>query len=201
LEGAIDALEDIIRSAVRGYPVGPKSGNHLHRHLHGRIMAAGLDPDFEDSRGFLRPGEAVWRDKHSGKVVETAGRRRIDLVVRDGSRVIALIEVESDLNDLRETGVSNRSGHHDVFSIARNADGAWFDSYQSLERMGAAAFHAAGGTRDALERLSSNDPAAHNPAGLGLFVVTGFSRSRDRRILAPRLAALGARLISVVERP
>jgi hypothetical protein len=194
-------VDAIIRTAIEGFPVVSKSGNALHLHLRVALAASGLDVDFEDSQGFLRAGESVWRDKHSGRVAATHGRRRIDLVLRDGGRVIALVETESDLNDLRESGASNRSGNYDVYSIARNAAGAWFDSYKSLERMGAAAFYAAGGTQSDLERLASDDPDDHNPAGLGIFIVTGLSRARDRRILAPRLSALGARLLSVLERP
>jgi hypothetical protein len=38
-------------------------------------------------------------------------RRSIDLVVRKRADVVALIETESDLNDLREKGVSGRSRH------------------------------------------------------------------------------------------
>jgi hypothetical protein len=68
-------------------------------------------------------------------------RRKIDIVVRAGQQPIALIEIESDLNDLKKSGVTNRNGHYDVFSIAKSADGAYFDSYKPLERMAAAAFY------------------------------------------------------------
>ncbi|MGA1683825.1 MAG: hypothetical protein ACO38S_04885 [Gemmobacter sp.] len=198
----IENLERLIRSGVKSFPVGPKSGNELQAHVGGLLAAEGYQVDLEDTRGFLRWAEPVWRDKRTGEIVPTPGRRRIDIVVRESLNgpVVALIEIESDLNDLRASGVSNRSGNYDVFSISRDQAGQWFHSYKSIERMAAAAFYCSGGTLQDLEFLSSNSPEDHNPTGLGILVVTGISRAIDRKILAPRLGSLGARLISLVER-
>lgn len=139
----------------------------------------------------------AWRDKQSFDVVATPGRRRIDLVVRRNAELVALVETESDLNDLREHGVSGRSGHYDVFSIAGRSDGTWFHSYKSLERMASAAWYATGRSEEALQQLKSEALEAHNPLGLCLVLVTGSSRGLDRRILAPRLKSLGASLVSI----
>ena len=118
-------------------------------------------------------------------------------MVRRNEEVVALIETESDLNDLREQGVSGRSGHYDVFSIAGRSDGTWFHSCKSLERMASAAWYATGRSQTTLQQLKSEVQEAHNPLGICLVLVTGSSRALDRRILAPRLKSLGASLISV----
>lgn len=173
----------------------------IQPHVGNILRDSGFEVDFEDGACFFPPQIPAWRDKKTEKIVETRGRRKIDLVVRSSDTVIALVEIESDLNDLRESGVSSRSRHYDVFSIARDAEGRYFDSYKSLERMATAAFIATGRSLEELEALASNVPADHNPLGFGIFLVTGSSRSMDRRILAPRLESLDARLISVVELP
>jgi hypothetical protein len=127
----------------------------------------------------------------------------IDLVVYSPSGIpLALIETESDLDDLRLEGTSKRRGHYDVHSIASSEVGGPFSSYKSLERMAAAAYyHKHRDLGEAavarLETLASNAPADHNPAGLELFLVVGRCRQSDRSILAPRLESLGAQLISV----
>ena len=76
-------------------------------------------------------------------------------MIRKQGSVVCLIETESDLNDLREQGVSGRSGHYDVLSVARRDDGTWFHSYKSLERMAAAAWYATGHREVALADLKS----------------------------------------------
>src|SRR6056297_794301 len=96
--------------------------------------------------------------------------------------------------------VNRRSAHYDVFSIARGAGGECFDSCKSVERMATAAFNAAGRSMDDRKKLTSDTPAEHNPLGVGILLVKGSRRSLDRRVLAPRLGSLGARLISLVER-
>ncbi len=191
----------LIQEAVSNIPIHGKVGQRfLQPRIAQVLAAAGYDVDAEDKLGFFPPAHSAWRDKTTGAVVATSVRRRIDLVVRKAESLVALIEVESDLNDLREDGVSGRSGHYDVFSVARRADGAWFDSYKSLERMASAAWYATGRSQAALEDLASDNNRDHNPLSIGLILVTGSSRASDRRILDPRLHALGACLISVVTR-
>lgn len=197
----IQQIEDIILEGTEDLGVSGKIGRRLLQPRISEVLKSkGFDVDVEDTRGFLSAGLAVWRDKENGQIAETPGRRRIDLVVRRDDKVVALVEAESDLNDLRETGVSRRSGHYDVFSIARGAEGNWFDSYKSLERMATATFNATGQSIGDLEKVVSDSQAVHNPLGIGVLLVTGSSRSLDRRVLAPRLESLGARLISLVER-
>jgi len=194
-------VESIIRECTQSLSIHGKCGESLLKPaVKDALSRSGFEVDAEDTGIFLAAGASVWRDKESGEVVPTARRRRVDLVVRNGEQVVALIETESDLNDLREQGVSSRSGHYDVYSIARNGAGKWFDSYKSLERMAAAAYYASGGTTSALENMRSDLPSEHNPGHLPLFLVTGLSRALDRRILEPRLGSLGARVISVIER-
>lgn len=193
------AILKLIRSGTAGISVSGKVGkSKLQPRIAQVLTAAGYDVDVEDMSGFFPAGLPAWRDKSNGQIVETTARRRIDLVIRKQGSVVCLIETESDLNDLREQGVSGRSDHYDVFSLARRADGTWFDSYKSLERMAAAAWYATGHRQAPLAELKSDLPEEHNPSGIGIVLVTGSSRAMDRRILAPRLKSLGAYLISVV---
>lgn len=197
----VSEIVSLIQEGVSNIPIVGKVGQRLLLPRIAQVLtAAGYDVDTEDKLGFFPPAHSAWRDKSTGSVVATSGRRRIDLVVRNAGSLVALVEVESDLNDLRDDGVSGRSGHYDVFSVARRADGAWFDSYKSLERMAAAVWYATGHSQAALEALASDSRQDHNPLGIGLILVTGSSRASDRRILDPRLHALGACLISLVTR-
>jgi len=206
LTPASTRIEAAIKKAFKGeYPPGEKIGTSLERAVGEALTSEGFRVDYQDRSGFLGYGLPVWRDKNSGEVELTNGRRRIDIVVYDNdNRSVALVETESDLNDLKRSGVTNRNGHYDVFSIARDSTGEHFHSYKSPERMAAAAFYR--WTREVrgaeesemkqmLEKLSSDDPAAHNPLGLGLFLVTGYCRPTDREILAPRLRSLNASLL------
>jgi len=206
LTPAFTRIEAAIKKAFKGeYPPGEKIGTSLERAVGEALTSEGFRVDYQDRSGFLGYGLPVWRDKNSGEVELTNGRRRIDIVVYDNdNRSVALVETESDLNDLKRSGVTNRNGHYDVFSIARDSTGEHFHSYKSLERMAAAAFYR--WTREVrgaeesemkqmLEKLSSDDPAAHNLLGLGLFLVTGYCRPTDREILAPRLGNLNASLL------
>lgn len=172
------------------------------------IRAAGLIADTEDSQQFLRRGMPVWRSKDSNQIEETAARRRIDIVVYDDERPVALVETESELGDLRLSGVTRRNGHYDVFSIGRDSEGQWFHSYKSLERMAAAAQYYSmhlqtGEYPDAsagiahLEQIQSDDPQHHNASGLELILVSGRCRDLDLRVLAKRLVSLDADLICV----
>jgi hypothetical protein len=198
---AIEEIEEIIRSGTKDLIVSGKIGQRLIQPRIAKILEdSGFEVDLEDSQSFLPAGTPAWRDKSTREVVETKTRLKIDLVVRLDGAVVAMVEVESDLNDLRETGVTKRSGHYDVFSISRNSGGHWFHSYKSLERMASAASHAAGRSISDIAEIASDLASDHNPKGFGVFLVTGSSRELDRRILAPRIASLDAKLISLVER-
>lgn len=196
-----NAVLQLVRSGTASIPINGKVGQRLLQPRIAQVLtASGYDVDIEDTRGFFPPSLPAWRDKQSSEVVVTSGRRRIDLIVRRNEEVVALIETESDLNDLREHGVSGRSGHYDVFSIAGRADGTWFHSYKSLERIAAAVWYSTGRSQAALEQVRSDAPDAHNPQRICLILVTGSSRALDRRLLAPRLKALGASLVTIVAR-
>lgn len=201
MNDATKAVWQLIKAGTVNISATGKIGQRILQPAIAQILtAAGYDVDLEDARGFFPAGLPAWRQKPGGEIAVTTGRRRIDLIVHKQGDVVALIETESDLNDLREQGVSARSGHYDVFSVARSGDGTWFNSYKSLERMAAAAWYATGRRQSALEDLQSESPDAHNPSGVGLILVAGSSREMDRRILAPRLHALGASLVSIVAR-
>jgi len=180
----------------------------LQPSLAAALRDAGFTADEEDQGRMLRPGMPVWRNKATGLVEPTPSRRRIDIVVYWQSTLAALIETESDLNDLRTVGITRRNGHYDVASIAQDSQGRPFDSYKSIERMAAAAFywHLARtdgqypGVDQATSRLMSlrsDDDKDHNPDQIPLYLVTGSCRAMDREILEPRLRALGARLFCV----
>ena len=165
----------------------------------------GFRVDLEDGGELLKERMPVWRSKDTDCVEPTARRRKMDIVAYRDERLVAIVEIESDLNDLRETGVTRRNGHYDVWSIAKSSKGSYFDSYKSLERMAAAAYYlhlsiASGfypSEDDAVGRLEavvSDDPTDHNPTGIALFLVSGRCRPIDRAILTPRLESLGARL-------
>ena len=202
-------VAEIVRAAVEGFPVSGKCGrDQLQGHVASSIEAAGLVADTEDSQQFLRRGMPVWRSKDTNEIEMTTARRRIDIVAYHGGRPIALVEIESELGDLRLSGVTRRNGHYDVFSIAQDSVGQWFHSYKSLERMAAAAqYHAisqqTGEYPDVsvgvahLERMQSDHPEVHNTSGLELILVSGRCREVDHRILAKRLGSLNAKLICV----
>lgn len=198
-----DKIRTTISTAIAKLDIVGKTGKKL---LQGSIASAlqeaGFVADQEDRGHFLKAGMPVWRDKDSKQVETTSARRLIDIVVYSNARPVALIETESDLNDLRPSGVTHRNGHYDVFSIARSGSGDHFHSYKSLERMAAAAFYSQltpypiPTTAEALlEALRSDVAEVHNPIGLPLFLVSGFCRPHDAGILAPRLKSLGAELI------
>ncbi|MDE2363739.1 MAG: hypothetical protein KGM42_13755 [Hyphomicrobiales bacterium] len=203
----LKAITDVVQSALASVSVSGKIGKKILQPLVAKVIAdAGFRVDLEDAGGFLGAALPVWRDKNSGAIEPTSSRRLIDLVVYDSrNKPIALVETESDLDDLRLSGVTKRNGHYDVFSIARDAAGNYFDSYKSLERMAAAAFYASvRATQQCmppemvrlLAALSSDDPMLHNPSGLGILLVSGRSRPQDRQILAKRLQSLDGFLLS-----
>jgi hypothetical protein len=200
-------LASQIRNALATVHVVGKIGKKvLQPTISAALRSTGCHVDEEDLACVLPTGMPVWRAKDTGVVVPTKGRRRLDIVVYRVGKLIAFIETESDLNDLRLSGVSKRSGHYDVDSIARNSQGRHFASYNSLERMATAAFcwHRFSTTGSyptseqataELEAIASDDPVVHNPIGLQLFLVSGTCRPIDHEILRHRLASLNATLI------
>ncbi|SRR5579862_405359 len=198
-----------IRAAIKSIPKPIRKGK-IGRQLHEDITAALRNlTEFrivkEDEAKFLQAQMPVWRDKKNNEIEPTKTQRKIDIVVYSVDLPIALIEVESDLNDLQLSGISNRRGHYDVFSIARSAAGHYFHSYKSLERMAAAAmyYHLRESSHnysqesavEYLESLMSDSPTDHNPSKLPMFLVSGSCRAMDHGILAPRLKSLDAELI------
>jgi hypothetical protein len=113
------------------------------------------------------------------------------------------------LNDLQLSGISNRNGHYDVYSIAKSASGQFFHSYKSLERMAAAAAYHHLLTHDHtyplpeyaakhLEAISSNDPLRHNPSSMPMFLITGSCKKSE--ILDARMKSLDAEMICKCEK-
>jgi len=199
-----DQLRHIINDVPRPDGHG-KIGKQLHKDIVVALkQGTGLRIEKEDKLQFLRRQMPVWRDKNSKGVVPTIKQRKIDIIVYDIDLPVALIEVESDLDDLQQSGVSNRDGHYDVFSIARSADGTHFHSYKSIERMAAAAMYHYLYKRDRLyptaelaleylEALHSDDHTDHNPSALPMFLVSGSCKKSE--ILQRRLKSLNAELI------
>lgn len=127
----------VVRDALRGLNASGKPGRELLQlAISSALSSAGNVADQEDFREFLGRGMYPWRNKDTGLAEPTADRRRIDIVVYGTGSPVALIETESDLEDLRAPGIVNRrNGHYDVHSLASNAAKAPFKSYKSLERM------------------------------------------------------------------
>ena len=188
--------------------VGKTGKRQLQPTLAVALREAGFVADQDDPGQILRSGMPAWRSKDDGNIEPTIARRLVDIVLYQDQRLVGMIETESDLNDLRESGVTRRNGHFDVWSIARSATGSHFDSYKSLERMASAVFywHLLQKTgvyptaEEAMTMLSANKADhrdEHNPANIGLYLVSGFCRAQDKAILAPRLRSLGAELVCV----
>ena len=203
----IDDISNSIVGCIANLNVSAKAGKSLLQPTVAlALRKAGFTADEEDSGQLLRSGMPVWRSKDDNTVVPTKGRRRVDIVVYRNSDLVALIETESDLNDLRVNGVTKRNGHYDVASVARGNDGTYFNSYNSIERMAAAAFYWDALCRNGfypspqravemLEAVMSDESRDHNPGQIPLFLVSGFCRRHDREILSRRLTSLGAILI------
>jgi len=206
-------VSSAIASCVASLSVSGKMGKAvLQPAISAALRSAGFVADEEDTEQLLQPGMPVWRSKDDGKVVPTKGRRRVDIVVYKYGELAAMIETESDLGDLKLSGVTRRNGHYDVLSIAKNADGAHFDSYNSVERMASVAFlwsvFRSTGQHPSpqqaitlLESIQSDDPLQHNPEQVPLFLVSGYCRALDRSVLSRRLASLSATLVCVSDRP
>jgi hypothetical protein len=204
------AIGDLIKTSLHNLEIRGKTGQKiLQPRLVEALNNAGYQADKEDGGVFLSPFMPVWRSKETNEIEKTKARRKIDIVVRSAGRPVALIETESDLNDLNPLRVTRRNGHYDVVSIAKSNDGEHFESYKSLERMAAAAhyFYLREVTQRTLtthelvtrlESIRSDSPTDHNPSQISLFLVTGSSRERDKEILSRRLFSLNAELISAV---
>lgn len=207
-EKLVADLLSITCSSISGLNLVGKTGKSiLQPAIADALQSAGFEVDKEDCGQFLKSRMPVWRSKDTGQIVPTFGRRKIDVVVYQEGKPVALIETESDLNDLRSEGVTSRRGHYDVFSIGRSSVGSFFHSYNSLERMASAAYFNHLGksnnqypspefAAETLSALNSNSPRDHNPDNLALILVTGSTRTIDKRVLQPRLDSLGAYLIS-----
>lgn len=204
-----DEINSVLTKYLLGKSYQGKVGSKvLQPEIATEISRAGFVAELEDANNELRGEIPVWRSKDTGLIVATKGRRRIDIVVYDpAGELCAFVEIESDLNDLREEGVSKRRGHYDVWSISRNDSGEYFDSYNSVERMAVAAFcihkqnetgHYPGGSEvvDVLESIASSSQEHQNPSDIPLFLVAGRTRKRDIGILKPRLDSLNAVLLS-----
>jgi hypothetical protein len=204
---AATEVAHVIDDAIARLTISGKMGQSvLQPAIAAALRAAEFRADQEDTDQLLQKGMPVWRSKDDLKIVPTKRRRRVDIVVYKNDRLVAMIETESDLDDLRLSGVSSRNGHYDVYSIARNHAGKHFDSYNSVERMASAAYLWSVRRRTKnyplpheaiklLEAIRSNDPIIHNPDQIPLFLVSGSCGRNDRNILAPRLDSLGAQLI------
>jgi len=208
MNDAHDLILATVGAAIQSLKIVGKTGKSLLQPSIAReLQARNLVADQEDTRGFMAPGMCAWRSKDTGLPEPTTSRRRIDIVVYSGSDPVALIETESDLDDLRPPGTINRrDGHYDVHSLASTRSATHFESYKSLERMAAAAFYwslakptgrypTAEAGVSAIQKIASDRPSDHNPGGLLLILVSGRCRPKDRSILSPRLASLGAHLI------
>jgi hypothetical protein len=124
-----DRLTKIIAQATSSLGIEGKCGQKiLQPTIASALRAEGYIADKEDKNALLPARLPVWRSKNTGLIEETRGRRLIDIVVYQEGRLVALIETESDLNDLLRTGISKRSGHYDVNSIARDKAGNFFNS-------------------------------------------------------------------------
>lgn len=169
------------------------------------LLKANYDVDPQDTRGLYPTGVPTWRV--AGDVLAAPAKRRIDIVAYDKAGfLVALIESEDDVGDVAlPTWITRR---YAVRSVARDADGHFFDSYRSIERMAVAA---AGVQRDdsaqvpllaQLEAIKSDEPLLHNPAKIPLFLTLArgmrWRRTVDRlALIQPRLTSLGCRVIAV----
>lgn len=204
-----DKIESVLRNYLLGKSFQGKVGSSvLQPEVAATLSRAGFVTELEDSRNELRDGIPVWRSKDTGLVEATKRRRKIDIVVYDClGQLCAFVEVESDLDDLRQEGICKRKGHYDVWSISRNDKDEYFDSYNSVERMAVAAYcihkHATARVypdpeelERSLESISSSRPEVQNPSDIPLFLVAGRTRKHDLDILQPRLSSLRAVLLS-----
>ncbi|HEY4943596.1 MAG TPA: type I restriction enzyme HsdR N-terminal domain-containing protein [Rhizomicrobium sp.] len=209
-----ETVRNLIHEVVKDLPTELTAGKCGQKVLQPKLATAlnnaGYNVDKEDMGVFLRREMPVWRNKNTGEIEDTKARRLIDIVVRRNGRPVALIEVESDLNNLQRQDTGRQDHRYNVLSIARSADGLHFNSYRSLERMAAAAFyfhlmehdevHQRTILIEKLVSIRSNRPEDHNPAALPMFLACGSCRKSDMDTLGPRLKSLGAQLLPCVVR-
>ena len=180
---SIGKLEAVIRATLRGSPHvrSPKQGSNVHTKLADRLR----DQGWSIATEYPVRGDA-WRDNEGRPA--PAERRAIDIAIMDGDDPWGFIEVESDLDHAGKTGTGS---HYSVRSIARSTRGRRFMSYQSLERMAVAVNPNVGGSP-----IVSDDPAAHNPRLIPLYLVVHNCTEKEIRVLEPRCRSLGAKIIA-----
>ena len=163
------------------------------------LQAAGYEVDPQESRRLLPNGLSVWR--YGVWIEPTPGRRKINMVLYRDGNLVALVESEEDLNDVKR---GDSFGRYFVQSLAKTSTGVYFPSYKSLERMAVAVYIAKYGAEDALGQLqliTANDITEHNPLAIPTFITLacGFSNSGTRwrtDVLRPRLGSIGCKVIA-----
>ncbi len=195
-------VKQCIQSALDEHVLvpGKKTGSRvLHPLILQRLNDNGLDATKEFRE--LNVHGPAWRYWKSEEIVPApAGWKSVDVKVTYQGAIVALVEIESDLDDLPANPGEyprNRNGSYAVKSLARNKGGDSFESYHPLERMAVAAIAWAGQASDAhsMAQIKGNSPAVHNPSGLPLFVAVERCRSNDLVILKPRLLSLKAEIL------
>ncbi len=210
-----DDFETIIQNAIPEWQRGNKKEGErkVCRFVRNALAKAGYYVDEKDRLCFLRAGMRIWRRySDDGLIVEETRRRRlIDIIVYDhpNSRIpLALVEVESDLADMGSKRNKFSKGSYAVASIARDARGQPFNSYNSVERMAAAAQYWAMQQASSdhhyptpdegekhLQAICSDSPAEHNPTSIRLFLVSHSAKREHAISLKPRLDSLRMGLI------
>lgn len=204
-----DAIGDALSHLLRDF-----RGNVVHRKKLGtlfqgyviqqwRSLSLPLSISSEDLGGIQRinlRGQPLWRRRSTGEPVVAPGSSRIDFVLRDGNdEVAALVEIESDVDDIKAAQTRGGSRNYFVQSIAKNGAGLPFESYHSLERMAVACLRLAGNETSvaALEAIHSDRVQDHNPLKLPLFLVNtaGREQSSLMGVLDKRLQSLDATAI------
>lgn len=194
--------ETTIRGVVdrHVYTPGAKSSEStLTRSIASALADAGFDVDEKDRKCLIPPGVSVWR--YGSWIEPTARRREIDMVIYKDGSLVALLESEEDINDVRRDLVAAR---YFAQSIASKADGSHFHSYRSLERMAVAAAivaHGPAGVVTRLEQLRSDSIDEHNPRRVPMFLNLACGRNDSgtpwrSEILRDRMESLGCKLIA-----
>ena len=137
-----ECLETIIRHVVQDIQLeNRKQGNEkVQNDVRDAVSAAGYVVDQQDTGCFLKSRMPVWQQysENGLAVKETVARRIINLVVYEPDKhtPVALIEVESELAHMSSKTNKFNPGCYAVASIARDATGKPFDSYNSVETNG-----------------------------------------------------------------
>ena len=188
-------LLDLVRTFRKANPSG-KIGKRFQQHLKNDFPSLGLPYRLTMEDRLLPATTTMWRTQDEQPQI-APGTARFDHALYLGQRVVGLIEVESDLDDVNNR---TRDGLKNYFvrSLAKNGDGHYFSSYRSLERMAIGARHLAG--RDisvaSLEGIASDSHDEHNPEHLPLFLVNcAGSQSSCIEVLQRRMDSLQVTLI------